>query len=432
MSPKIQVDLTLLKTLSVLYVEDNEDIREQLAQFLRRRVGILHVAANGREGLEVFRREHPDIVITDILMPVMDGLKMSEIIKGEEPATPIIVTTAFNEQDYFIKAIDIGVDKYVIKPINTESLLEAVYKSALILLQRREIDTHNRFIQYMLDMNPNFVIVSDLNQVEFINETFLNFLGYKSLEDFRREHCCIDAFFVKVNGIPYTGENPQKWAEILIASPTITNHIVYLRTQPNAEPKAFIVTFKQIPGTNRYIFSFTDVTQLEQEKIDLTEIATHDPLTGIYNREKFDSELWQEIERANRYHSPFSLVMFDIDRFKRINDDFGHHVGDNILRGITALVTENIREIDIFSRWGGEEFMILVNSTPLEKSRQLAEKLREIIETFPFSEIGHITCSFGVTEFTAGDDEETLLERVDQALYQSKEEGRNRVSAIAP
>ncbi|MBZ0092451.1 MAG: diguanylate cyclase [Sulfuricellaceae bacterium] len=432
MSQKLQVDLTLLKTLSVLYVEDNEDIREQLAQFLRRRVGTLHVAANGQEGLDVFRREQPDIVITDILMPVMDGLKMSEIIKNEEPATPIIVTTAFNEQDYFIKAIDIGIDKYVIKPINTESLLEAVYKSALILLQRREIDAHNRFIQYMLDMNPNFVVVSDLSQVEFINKTFLAYLGYNSLEDFRREHRCIDAFFVKVDGIPYTGENTQKWAETLIASPVVTNHIVYLRTQPNAEPKAFIVTFTQIPDTRKYIFSFTDITQLEQEKLNFAEQAIRDPLTGIFNREKFDTALMQEIERASRYHAPFSLVMFDIDRFKSINDNYGHHAGDNVLRGITALVTENIREIDIFARWGGEEFIILVNGTPLNQSRQLAEKLREIIETFSFSEIGHITCSFGVAEFADDDNEEKLLERVDKALYRAKDEGRNRVAIATP
>ena len=123
-------DADLMKNISVLYVEDDADIRRHLSEFLRRRVGKLYIAENGREGLELWRQHRPEVVVTDIMMPVMGGLKMAELIQRENPSVPIIVTTALNETESFLKAIDLGIDKYVIKPINTELLLHAIQKSA--------------------------------------------------------------------------------------------------------------------------------------------------------------------------------------------------------------------------------------------------------------------------------------------------------------
>ncbi|MBM4182138.1 MAG: response regulator [Betaproteobacteria bacterium] len=127
------------KELSLLYVEDDEDIRNQLSQFLRRRVGTLYTAVNGSEGLASFRAHHPDIVVSDIRMPVMDGLDMADAIKHERPATPVIMTTAFNESEYFLKAIDIGVDKYVMKPVKVDLLVDAIDRSARALRERSEL-----------------------------------------------------------------------------------------------------------------------------------------------------------------------------------------------------------------------------------------------------------------------------------------------------
>lgn len=128
-----------LRDLSLLYVEDDEEIRDQLAQFLRRRVGTLYTANNGREGLAAFRAHQPDIVVSDIRMPVMDGLDMADAIKQEHPGTPVIMTTAFNEADYFLKAIDIGVDKYVMKPVKIDMLVEAIHRSAHLLQAERNL-----------------------------------------------------------------------------------------------------------------------------------------------------------------------------------------------------------------------------------------------------------------------------------------------------
>ncbi|MEN6586369.1 MAG: HD domain-containing phosphohydrolase [Sulfuricella sp.] len=141
-----QVDFDFLKTLSILYVEDDDEIRELLTRFLRRRVGALHTAINGQEGIQAFREHQPDVVVTDIKMPVMDGLEMASIIKSSVHEVPIIVITAYSERDYFIRAIEIGVDQYVTKPVNTDTLLQAIFKSAKNRFHKREMDKAEKLI----------------------------------------------------------------------------------------------------------------------------------------------------------------------------------------------------------------------------------------------------------------------------------------------
>jgi diguanylate cyclase (GGDEF)-like protein len=154
--------------------------------------------------------------------------------------------------------------------------------------------------------------------------------------------------------------------------------------------------------------------------------ATTDPLTGILNRLKFNHTLNAEIQRSKRYAMPLSLIMFDIDHFKNINDSHGHHAGDKVLREIVELVKENIRVHDFFARWGGEEFMIMATNTVLDNARLLAEHLRLKIGRHHIQGVGRVTCSFGVAQLI-NDTEDQLMQRVDHALYQAKANGRDRV-----
>ncbi len=128
-----QADLDYLKNLTILYVEDDDHIREQLSQFLRRRCSTLHLASNGQKGVELFIEHKPDVIVTDILMPVMDGLKMGRAIRDINPKVPIIITTAFEEPCYFHRAIDLGVDKYVAKPVDLDILEDALLKCTRII-----------------------------------------------------------------------------------------------------------------------------------------------------------------------------------------------------------------------------------------------------------------------------------------------------------
>jgi diguanylate cyclase (GGDEF)-like protein len=168
-------------------------------------------------------------------------------------------------------------------------------------------------------------------------------------------------------------------------------------------------------------------TELERINQYIHKRATIDNLTEIYNRQYFNDLFDQEISRAERYHRHLSLIIFDIDHFKHINDTFGHLTGDSILQELATLMQSRIRESDILARWGGEEFVLLVLETDRTISHALAEKFRASIAAHTFSQDQRITCSFGVTTYITGEGGTDFLNRADQALYEAKETGRNRV-----
>jgi diguanylate cyclase (GGDEF)-like protein/PAS domain S-box-containing protein len=176
-----------------------------------------------------------------------------------------------------------------------------------------------------------------------------------------------------------------------------------------------------------YVSTGKDITERIQLENKLSKLASKDALTGLCNRRKLEETLAAEITRAIRYESPMSLIMFDIDHFKSINDRFGHDVGDDILRSFAKVIQDNIRKTDISARWGGEEFIILSPETTEENAENLAEKLRCAIENYDFDLPVKITASFGVTQYIHGETSEQMIKRADKAMYQAKENGRNRV-----
>jgi len=160
----------------------------------------------------------------------------------------------------------------------------------------------------------------------------------------------------------------------------------------------------------------------------LSKMAYTDSLTHIYNRLHFAHFLDAEIDKVKRYGGTFSVIFFDLDHFKDVNDNYGHLTGDEVLEQITKIVSSANRSADIFARYGGEEFIILTPETDLSGALIHAERLRNDIEKFEFPTVGQITSSFGVTEFKVETDNvESLMDRVDKALYLAKEYGRNRV-----
>jgi diguanylate cyclase (GGDEF)-like protein len=166
--------------------------------------------------------------------------------------------------------------------------------------------------------------------------------------------------------------------------------------------------------------------KLERE---LIIAATVDKLTQIYNRRKLEDIIQAEIERAKRYSTPLSLIMIDLDDFKRANDTHGHQAGDRILRAVADILKTNIRTTDAAGRWGGEEFMIVVPATPLDNARELAEKIRHIIASHQFDHACSITISLGLAQLFQGDSFDSFISRVDDALYRAKNRGKNRVEA---
>jgi len=176
-----------------------------------------------------------------------------------------------------------------------------------------------------------------------------------------------------------------------------------------------------------FVATSQDITERVLMEEKLQKLATVDSLTGIYNRYKTNEEIEIEIGRNKRYDEKFALAMFDIDHFKRVNDTYGHEIGDYVLQEISAIVTKEIRESDRFGRWGGEEFMLILPKLNKAEALHVSEKLRNKIESHDFKDVGRITISIGVSVFGSSDSKESLLKRVDNALYRAKDEGRNRV-----
>lgn len=192
--------------------------------------------------------------------------------------------------------------------------------------------------------------------------------------------------------------------------------------------KEVAIRTEELEQTLKRLMEEIKVRKETEEKLKV--MATTDTLTGIYNRRKFEESLEIETQRAVRYKIPISLIEVDIDYFKNINDTYGHLAGDDVLIEITKLVSENIRDVDVFARWGGEEFMILVPHNDIEGARILAEKLRTMLEGYRIAGIGAVTCSFGAAQFNEDDTVDSFLKRTDDALYKAKQGGRNRVCIL--
>ncbi|WP_166668745.1 diguanylate cyclase [Thiohalophilus thiocyanatoxydans] len=164
--------------------------------------------------------------------------------------------------------------------------------------------------------------------------------------------------------------------------------------------------------------------ELEQE---LQHQASFDSLTGLYNRRKFENLLLHELERADRYHRYVAAILLDIDHFKTVNDRFGHNAGDEVLRQLADTLQTRMRASDVPARWGGEEFIVLLPETDLDGARQTAETLRQTIADTRFPTVGQVTASLGVSTYQPGETLDSLIKRADDALYQAKKAGRNRV-----
>jgi diguanylate cyclase (GGDEF)-like protein len=169
----------------------------------------------------------------------------------------------------------------------------------------------------------------------------------------------------------------------------------------------------------------TEKLEKDYKKIELLSIT--DKLTQLHNRTKIDDLFEIELSRVKRYHGSLSLILVDLDHFKSVNDDFGHLVGDKVLKELASLLKSSVRSADHIGRWGGEEFLILSSDTNLEQACQHAEKLRLLVEQHEFSEVGHKTGSFGVATYHDGDDEDSMTKRADDCLYLAKDRGRNIV-----
>jgi diguanylate cyclase len=180
--------------------------------------------------------------------------------------------------------------------------------------------------------------------------------------------------------------------------------------------------------------SRSQIANLRSHLAEAQETCMRDPLTSLSNRRRFDDSLARELTDARRRGVPLSLVLADIDNFKKVNDIFGHRIGDEILKMFARVLQDNVCARDTVARYGGEEFAVILPETQVENARRITERMRSQLEGMQLAlndsgqQIGKITASFGIAELSPGDDADTLVQRADETLYQAKCAGRNRVA----
>ncbi len=294
---------------------------------------------------------------------------------------------------------------------------------------KQELKFSQQYLKLMLDTQDSIVVVTNSHLIS-ANKSFYKFFGFKDFKDFNKKHDCICEFFVDKGDEYITRKiDGEAWFKYVAKHPEKTHKVVIKK---DGKEHVFVLTSQKMDykGEDRYVVVLTDITDVEKQRKKLQLVATTDPLVKIPNRLKFDSVLNKTIDNFNKTGKTFSLIFFDIDHFKSINDTYGHKTGDKILVELAKLVSSFIRKSDTFARWGGEEFAIILPGADINKAYEIAQKIRESIEKHQFPFEGKVTCSFGVTEVKRGDTPNSIVARADKALYEAKERGRNRVIKI--
>ncbi len=280
----------------------------------------------------------------------------------------------------------------------------------------------------VIDTTSNMVVVTTLNEPIFFNRAMLKFLNVDSIDLFRSHYKNLDDFFMQHPNILQDFNMDGNWLDAMLSIDQDTP--ISMLAPGTRNKRMYTLQVKRLQTKEeRYFFSFTDVTDLEDERQYFEKMATHDSLTGIYNRFFFLDATKRGIKVSIRDERPMSLMMLDIDHFKSVNDTYGHDAGDQVLQAFVTTIAERLRDSDIFARWGGEEFIVTLPSTSLENAMHLAETVRENIEQSIFPEVNKITCSIGVSSLNEEDSVDTLIKRADMALYEAKASGRNCVKA---
>ena len=434
-----------LKQVNLLYVEDSRSIREILSRRLERKVNTLYVAVDGEDGLNQYSEHKPDIVLTDITMPKMNGLEMSKKIKEQNPDAIIIALSAHNDSSFLLEAIEYGISGYLLKPIDKEKLHYQLESYAKIVClnkvnkkQQEQIIEQKTILQSIMNAESNIVFVTDFNHISFANSAFLNFFNVKDIEEFKTNVKYIEDIFIQHENYLYPslvggcdkGSDATCFGKLFFDKLNEMDETkrVVLILDKTFEPKSFYINISIIDEDKHiYLITLTDITKMTIEKVKTEHKAYFDGLTQIYNRNKFEEFFKQEIARVKRYKHPLSIAILDIDHFKKFNDTYGHLIGDEVLIQIANTVNEKVRNTDMFARWGGEEFVILFVETKLKDAIKTSELLRHCVQKTEHKTAGKVTVSFGVTQFKDDDTMESLFKRCDEALYLAKENGRNRV-----
>jgi len=441
----------------ILVVDDIETNRRLLEARLSAEYFDVVLAASGAECLEKARDTVPDLILLDIMMPGMDGFETCRQLKAD-PATrhiPVVMVTALDEREDRVKGLEAGADEFLTKPVNDVALFARVRS----LLRLKEVldELRLRHEGALADPGvedgdldgPAIVIVAAGDDVAaerlsaklpkgFAARPIGDPAGVVKAARAGAELVLIDLATAKFDALRVCAR---------IRSDAVTRHTPIICVVDPDTPQDMVraldlgvsdVVMRPVdPGElaarlNTQLKRKRYAEQLRERLEESLEMAVIDPLTGLYNRRYLGSRLRQAVDAWEASAESVSIILFDIDHFKRINDTWGHQAGDEVLRAFTERMNSQLRALDIAGRHGGEEFMVVLAGASEREAMEAAERVRAAIARTPFEVASagitvDATTSAGVAEIRHGDTPESLVARADAALYQAKASGRNQV-----
>lgn len=444
----------------VLVVDDQEANVRLLEAKLRAEYFDVVTAFSGQSAIECAIAEQPDVILLDVMMPGMDGFETCRRLKSDRRTRhiPVVMVTALDQPADRVRGLESGADDFLTKPVDNLPLFARIrsllrLKVLLDELRLREEKAEERGLAPVDDTSnslkdvrilliageeriashlgsklpPNVSIDSEIDPASAISRSVDGYdltlidLTTKSFDALRV--CARIRANSETRQMPILAiVDPDEVSRSVRALDLGVNDIVH-RPVDRGELNARIWT-----QLRRKRYADTLRERLE----DSLEMAVTDPLTGLHNRRYISSRLQQVAEIVASGNTVASVMIADLDHFKRVNDTFGHEAGDFILREFSERLKSHLRAVDLAARYGGEEFVILMPDAPLIEAQAGAERLRAEIADVPFRLPGEggvleVTVSIGVAEIRTGDDVDTVLRRADEALYRAKAEGRNCV-----
>jgi diguanylate cyclase (GGDEF)-like protein/PAS domain S-box-containing protein len=415
----------LLQRACVLIVEDDPVMRRLIESLVSPKVLRMVSAANGQEGLALWRAEQPDVVITDIGMPLMDGLAMSTEIHALDQDSEIIILSSSNEVSDLARAMEIGVERYVFKPVNAKLLIDALRKCYQSRLRSIEL----RLSRIVFEVANEGILITDEHQsILAVNPAFSQITGYRP-----------DEILGKHTRILSSGlHEPEFYREMwdsLGSHGRWSGEVTNRRSDGGLYTQwlSIAAVASGLGNSHRqYVGLVSDITERKKEEETIRRLAHFDSLTGLANRALFDDRLQRELAGSKRHQHSMAVLFIDLDHFKAINDTFGHAVGDVVLKVVADRMCACVRQTDMVSRRGGDEFVIILEEVngPDVVSLVCSKLIETISQPITFEEkIFVVTASIGVAMAPEdAEDIDSLLNAADFALYEAKGSGRNAFS----
>jgi len=324
---------------------------------------------------------------------------------------------------------------YILHLIVVSVLFLALFFVFKFYRNKNEIDKQRTHFKEIINSTSDIIIITNKDESIDVNQAFFKlFDEYETLEEFKRDYGSIGNLFENEEGFVHKQKESHNWLEYVYHHKEIehqvkirhkdTEHIFSIKVHALSHSQAKIYT------EELYTVVLSDITKMKEYQQELESISRTDILTKIRNRESFNQHLLMELARANRHKTELSVMMFDIDDFKKINELYGESVGDDVLISIAHSIQDFLRTTDVLCRYGGDEFMIILPKVEHSGALILAERICQHIEALTIDPVGHVTVSIGFSEFKSGDSAESIVHRVDKALQQSKNSGKNCVTAI--